>query len=256
MPLSAPVTRYLRVSLTALLAGALSIGVSGCLVNRVMEVKQQFCDFDSNFTIDFSESPGVHFTHPVILDKDILWLAGADPTSVIRSNEQLNMFFIIEEDVPVPNPDNEIGFELEFTLLGDDFKLKQVRLDPKLNGIFNPDYLDRESILASAQEICQTGLGFGSRSVELDLSDRDIDELPSRMEALELMGPPHALVDGGNGWTWRYRMKGDTSGDNGAQFTVWFDENSQKPLRMESQYAKYRTKADFIAKKVSMNVEL
>ena len=45
-------------------------------------------------------------------------------------------------------------------------------------------------------------------------------------------------------------------GDNGAQFTVWFDENSQKPLRMESQYAKYSTKADFIAKKVSMNVEL
>lgn len=256
MPLSAPLTRYLRVSLTALLAGALAIGVSGCLMNRVMEVRQQFCDFDSNFTLDFDESATVRFNQPVILDKDILWLAGAQPTRQSIAEDKLTMVFVIEEDVPAPNPANEIGIELEFVLGDGDYKLERISADPKLNNILNSEDMNKESVLSSAQEICQTGLSFATREVEFDLSDEDLEQLPSRTEALEIMGPPHFIENDGQGWTWQYRLKGNQELKKRARFTVWFDDLTQKPLRMESRYARYHTRADFITKKVSMNVKL
>ena len=256
MKITIPSSGYIRVVLLAALASGLTIALSGCLFNRVMEVRQQFCDFDSNFSVEFTESVTLHLAHPVILEKDILWLAGAEPTSVTRTGDLVTMVFVIEEDLPVPDPAQDIGFELDFARIGDDFGLTQIRMDPKLSTVLNPENIDRESLLNSADNICQTGLSFGSRSVEFDLDDQDLEQLPSRTEALAIMGPPHSLVDEGAGWTWQYRLKGHNESNNSARFTVWFDETSQKPLRMESQYARYRTNADFIAKKVSMNVEL
>lgn len=247
---------YLRVLTLTSLACALAIMASGCLVNRVMEVRQQFCDFDSNFTVDFDESATVRFTDPVILDKDILWLAGTQPTRRTIVEDRVTMAYVIEEDVPAPNPANEIGIELDFVLDDGDYKLEQIRADPKLNNILNSEDMNKESILSSALEICQTGLSFATRNVEFDISDHDLEQLPSRPEALEIMGPPHFVEDDGQGWTWQYRLKGNPEFEKRARFTVWFDDVSQKPLRMESRYARYHTKADFIAKKVSMNVKL
>jgi len=58
------------------------------------------------------------------------------------------------------------------------------------------------------------------------------------------------------GWTYRYRLKGSNDESPTAQFTVWFDEDSLRPLRMESRYSCYHTSADFISRKLSMNVKL
>ena len=37
---------------------------------------------------------------------------------------------------------------------------------------------------------------------------------------------------------------------------AWFDESGEKPVRMESNYSRYHTKADFIEKKVFLRVTL
>ena len=232
-------------------------GLSGCMLDRVLEVRSQFCDFEQNFDLEFDQQPGVVMTHPVLLDQDVLWLIGAEPTEITTLPGSKTMTWVIEEAIAEPDPAYDLRFDLELRYVDEEYRLSQIRLDPKFNALLNPDNLDHETLLASAQDICETGLSFRMRSMEFDIPDKDLEQLPSLPEVLELLGPPHDLSAPGGGWTWRYRPKGGESDEsNTAQFTVWFDESSLKPLRMESQYWRYRSKADFSAKKLSMNVKL
>jgi len=245
-----------RLALASTAACVLTAGLSGCLLNRVVEVREQFCDFDQNFRIQFAESPQILMNYPVLLDRDILWLAGTVPTQRIDNPGELIMTYIIEEAIADPDPDKDISVELHFELLDEAFKLSQVRMDPKFSVFMNSEYMDEETLMASAQNICNTGWRFGSTGVEFDISQQDLDKLPGQAEVLELMGPPHNSPAREEGWTYRYRLKGDPNESRTARFTVWFDEVSQKPLRMESRYARYQTRADFVTKKMSMNVKM
>ena len=67
----------------AALAGGMALVLNGCLINRMVEVKEQFCEFDSNFSLDFAEPASFNMHHPVLLDRDILWLSDAEPTELI-----------------------------------------------------------------------------------------------------------------------------------------------------------------------------
>jgi hypothetical protein len=226
------------------------------MLDRVLEVRSQFCDFEQNFAIKFDQQPGVVMTHPVLLDQDVLWLIGAEPTETAKHPGGKTMSWVIEEAIPKPDPAHDLRFDLDFRLVDEEYRLSQIRLDPKFNALLNPHNLDHETLLASAQHICETGLSFRLRSMEFDIPEEDLEHLPSRPELLELAGPPHELSAPGGGWTWRYRPRGASDESNTAQFTVWFDEVSLKPLRMGSAYGRYRSQADFTARKLSMNVKL
>jgi hypothetical protein len=249
-------TRRKNLILSATLGISLSAGLSGCMLDRVLEVRSQFCDFEQNFDIEFDQQPGVVMTHPVLLDRDVLWLIGAEPTEITTLPGSKTMTWVIEEAIADPDPAYDLRFDLEFQYVDEEYRLSQIRLDPKFNALLNPDKLDHETLLASAQDICETGLSFRMRSMEFDIPEEDLEQLPSRPEVLKLAGPPHGLTAPGGGWTWRYRPRGASDESNTAQFTVWFDEISLEPLRMESEYGRYRSQADFSAKKLSMNVKL
>ena len=230
--------------------------LSGCMLDRVLEVRSQFCDFEQNFDIELGHQPGIAMTHPVLLEQDVLWLMGAEPTETAIHLGGKKLSWVIEEAMAKPDPAYDLRFDMEFRLVEEEFRLSQIRLDPKFNALLNPGKLDHEALLASAMDICETGLSFRLRSMEFDISEEDLERLPSRPEVLELLGPPHELSAPADGWTWRYRPKGASDESNTAQFTVWFDDASLKPLRMESKYWRYSSKADFTAKKLSMNVKL
>lgn len=245
-----------RTAAAAALFLALTAGLSGCLLNRVVEVRQQFCDFDRHFEVHFGERPGVSLLRPVLLDSDITWLAGTAPTAFEKVPDGLIMAYQIEEAVPKPDPGRDIRVDFRFVLLDGAYRLEGINLDPKLSTVLNRDFLDHQTLLESAQNICQTRWGFGSTSLELDITDQQLELLPDRAELHELLGPPHALSDGGSGWIYGYRLKGSPEDGDSARFTIWFDDAGGKPLRLESSWSRYRTSADFEAKKLSMNVKL
>ena len=235
---------------------ALPLLVSGCLFNRVIEVKQQACAFDENFELRFSDTPAIVFKQPVLLEKDILWMAGIPPTRSTLSGGELLLTFEVEEDVPEPNPANDWRVDMAFSQVEDEYRLREIRLDPKAGVFFNESYLDRQTIVEAADNACNAGLGFGMAKMEMELSEKEVALLPTRPEVVQVVGPPHGLTPDGSGWNYRYRLKGQQSDEPIAQFTVWFDERSEKPLRVESRYSRYQANADLEAMKVSMNIDL
>jgi hypothetical protein len=238
------------------LAACLALGLNGCLINRVVEVKEQFCDFDSNFSLEFADSADFNFHHPILLDRDILWIADAAPTELIETGDELLMVFVLEKTVPEPRPEDEIRVELSFDLLDGQYRLSGVQFDPMLNAIINPEFLDATAIATATQTLCETGWSFASTGVEMDISGQDLDDLPGRTEILDWLGPPLERDEENDSLTYEYRLKGEQKEPVLARFTVWFDDSGEKPAQMESSYSRFRTQTDFVQKTVSMKVDI
>ena len=237
-------------------ACCLALCLNGCLINRVAVVKEQFCDFDSNFSLMFAGSADFSFHSPVLLDKDVRWIAGTSPTRMNKTGAEMSMVFILEKAGPDPRPEDEITLELKLHRIGDDYKLKKVRFDPKLNAMINADFLDEATLDSAARNLCESGWSLASRSMDIDISDRDLDELPHRTEILGWLGSPFEKDENENSLTYEYRLKNNDPDPKRVRFTIWFDSAGEKPLRMESQYSRYRSSADFVDKKMSMRVNI
>ena len=237
-------------------AGFLVLSLGGCFINRAMEVQDQFCDFDSNFSFQFAESTNFNIHRPVLLDSDILWIAGAPPSEMIETTEGMLMAFVLEKAGPDTVPGDEIRVELKFDHIDNMYKLKSVRFDPKLNAIINPDFFDKKAIDTAAQTMCETGWSFASTRVEVDISEQDLDEFPNRLEVLDWLGPPLEQNDKDRSLTYEYRLKGNKKKPMMARFTVWFDEAGEKPARMESEYSRFRTSADFNTRKMWVKLKI
>lgn len=235
-------------------AACLALTLNGCLINRVVEVRDQFCDFDANFGFEFDVSSGFVFKNPVLLEKDIIWLAGAPPTRSVRSDDHLSMIYVIEK--VSGGPEEDFFVELEFDRMADEFKLMNVRFDPAFSTVINPEILDRDAINSAAQNFCETGWTFTTRNLDLDISDQDLEELPDRLEILDWLGPPlvHDAKDGS--FYYEYRLRSDQPDPVTASFTVWFDHTGNQLERMSSRYSHFETRTDFIEKKISMKVTL
>jgi hypothetical protein len=234
----------------------MALGLSGCFINRVVEVRDQMCDFDSNFSLQFADSANFNIYNPVLLDRDILWIAGASPTMMTSTENELSMVFVLEKSGPDSRPEDDIRVDLEFDRIDDQYKLMNVRFDPKFNAMINPEFLDKEAIETATQTLCETGLSFASTRLEIDISDQDLDELPNRAEILGWLGPPLQADERNDSITYEYKLKGDKPDSMKARFTVWFDDSGDKPARMDSEYSHFRTSADFINKKMLIKVKI
>jgi len=237
-------------------ATCLVLGLNGCLINRVVEVQDQFCDFDSNFSLQFADSANFNFHSPVLLDQDILWIADASPTRMTRTADDLSMVFVLEKTGSDNGPEDQIRVELSFLKIDDQFKLANIMFDPKLNAVINPQMLDKASIDTATQTLCETGWSFGSTAVELDLSGQYLDDMPNRAEILEWLGPPVEEDKESNSFTYEYRLKGDMPEPMKTRLTVWFDNTGENPVRIDSEYSRFRTSTDLVSKTMSMKVKI
>ena len=245
-----------RRVLLGVAAGCMALGLSGCFINRAIEVQDQMCDFDSNFSLQFADSANFNFHSPVLLDRDILWIAGASPTVMTSTEDELAMVFVLEKSGPNPRSEDEIRVDLNFDRIDDQYKLMNVRFDPKFNAMINPEFLDKAAIDTATQTMCELGWIFVSTKVEIDISDQDLDELPNRAEILDWLGPPLEADERNDSITYEYKLKGDEPDSMKARFTVWFDETGENPARMDSQYSHFQTSADFINKKMLLKVKI
>jgi hypothetical protein len=183
-------------------------------------------------------------------------MAGIRPTRTTKIGNGLVLTFEVEEDLPEPDPANDWRVEFAFSQVGDEYRLQEIRLDPKTGVFFNESYLDRETVLQAADNACNTGLGFGMAKLDRALSADEVALLPTRPEVVQWVGPPHDLTPDGTGWEYRYRLKGQQDEAAIARITVWFDADSEKPLRIESRYSRYQASADLESMKVSMKIDL
>ena len=238
------------------IACLLLLGLSSCLLNRVVTVKQQFCDFESNFALRFDDVTELQIQHPVLRDTDILWISDAEPTRISELNEELVMTWEIEKVMKIPEPENDIAIDLYFEQSDGKYKLRRVQMDPVLREMTDSETMNQELIEKMASNVCDTGWSFSARDVEYELSEQEIALLPSRSEIVKALGEPTEYLESESAYVYEFRPKNGNPDPNIARMVIWFDEATDLPVKMESGYSRFATRANFIERKMVFSVTL
>ena len=137
-------------ALRLLLLLTLCAQLSGCLLNRVYAFKNQFCDYRANFTLLVDGGVTLRMHSPVLLDTDVVWLIGAEPTAWSKNGSWLEMLYVVEKDLPGPTPEYAIPLRLLFS--SGDRLLSAGSIDKNLSAMITPGLIEETVAHACSSE--------------------------------------------------------------------------------------------------------
>ena len=214
--------------------------MSGCILERIFRVKDQLCDFDNNFTIEISEGFRVILREPVLLDDDIAWLTGAEPSRQEHSGHELIMTYIAEKRGSQSNAQYDIPIELRFIRINQDYRLKECYFSKNLT-----DILSDQLLTQLIQSICRSEKSLVQQRITVDISMLNQLLLPSKSDLVTILGPPNR--DSGNELMllYDYQLKNHSSMDAAVTIEILFDKPAGRIRRMKVRYLRYHLDANF-----------
>ncbi len=244
-----------RAVFTALVACSL---LSGCLLTRLYAFKQQFCDYRSNFSFSTQDEFRITLSHPLLLDKDVIWLAGAEPSQVQELDQQKQMQWVVDKVLPAgaaADPAfDQLVMNMDFVAEDDNFLLHQVVMDQRFAYVVSPDLMDRH-----AENVCHSSWLVLGRSGEIDLADADLSGQPNRQEIIDYLGLPTATTDAepglSPGMLYEYRLRGSKYAGRQYSFEFWHDAESGELVRSTTTSIRFSSTTDFVKKKLWIQVK-
>jgi len=239
-----------RAVITALVCCVI---LSGCLLTRLYAFKKQFCDYRDHFAFNTENSFRISLAQPVLLDKDVIWLAGAAPSRSEEVADEKRLGWRVDK-VLAPNAVADPGFDqmwvdMDFIPQGEDFVLKQVNMDQRFSFVVDPDLMDR-----NAENVCQSKWLVLGKSGEIDLGDADLSGQPDRQEIMAYLGQPTAFIDNDTGMLYEYRLQGSKLTGRQYSFEFWHDPETGELLKSTTTSIRFSSTTDFVQKKMWIKV--
>jgi hypothetical protein len=249
-----PASKHFLATRAVLTALVCSVFLSGCLLTRLYAFKQQFCDYQANFAFSTEDNFRVTLSHPILFDRDVIFLAGAEPTASNEQPESRHLQWRVDKVLP-PGAANDPYFdelltEMDFIRDEDDFLLQQVIMDKRFAYVLSPDLMSRH-----ASNVCSSSWLVLGRSGEIDLGDADLSNQPRRQEIIDYLGQPTAITDEGMGILFEYRLRGSKSKDPQYSFAFWHDPETGELLRSATTSIRFVSTTDFVQKKLWVRIK-
>jgi hypothetical protein len=246
--------RVARVVMTALAAALL---LSACLLTRLYAFKQQFCDYKANFSFSTLDEFRVDLLNPILLDSDVIWLAGAEPSSRQEDEKSGHMQWVVDKVLPdnsLPDPKfDQLFVDMDFQADGGNYLLTQVRMDQRFAYVVSPDLMDRH-----ADNVCNSSWLVFGRSGEIDLADADLSDQPNRQEVMEFLGRPTIELRNDEeqslGMQFEYRLRGAAQAEPQYSFEFWHDARSGELMRSTTNSIRFTSTTDFVRKMMWVKV--
>jgi len=223
--------------------------LSGCLLNRVYAFKEQFCDYQRNFTFEISDGVTMQMHHPVLRDDDVIWLLGAQPTFRKEAAEKLEMVYVVEKDVAENAREYSIPLRLVFRQENGHMLLSAGIIDRNLSAMITPGLIGE-----TVAHACTAQTRMVSRSVHFDLHDLDPADIPTPEEIVDALGAPNRKMP--DGMLYRFRLQGGGSEVEKSFARIWLDSTGESVERVQFRYLIYQLDADFISGEGSIRIFL
>jgi hypothetical protein len=230
--------------------GLLVIVLPGCSLNRMYAVKQQFCDFDGNFSYSLGTQPEFVFHRPVILAKDVKTILGYEPTSVFAEGSSVVHRYVIEKVTLDAIQGETYTFDLKYEADGKKKRLQSIQLPTELAAVDYEAFSDPKAMTEAANEVCGASVASLFQSMEQDIDPRHLQNLPDQLELVSTLGAPSWESEEERAFIYEYQMSGENSPEPVLHMVIWFDEEGIKPVRMESRHRQMLSEANFEQGKV------
>ena len=188
---------------------------------------------------------------PVLLDSDIILLAGAEPSAQLINDGLLEMKYIIELQQVHRNSNYDVPIFLQFRKLHGQYRLQQSRIDKDLREFLKPAIVDY-----SFRTGCTVQPDLLRTRLEIDLSDLDKSQLPTRDEILTTLGPPLETSPNGDMITYQYRLKSAEPDSISSRAIMWFEPSSVQLRRVFIRHRYYEMDADLVADSAVVKLKL
>jgi hypothetical protein len=241
---------YRRFKLLIVILSA-ALFLNGCILERIFRVKNQLCDFDRNFQIEISEGFRVLLREPVMLDEDITWLAGAQPSEQQSLGEELVMTYIAERKGGLADGRYDLPIELRFVRLDGEYRLKEGYLSKNLT-----DMLTDELLTQLMQSVCRSEKSLVKQRIIIDISTLDRSLLPAKSEVTEILGPPNPNKGISHTQIYDYQLKNHDNADTETAIEIKFDDTNHKIQRIKVKYLRYKLDADFDKGEAILSVDI
>jgi hypothetical protein len=214
--------------------------LNGCILERIFRVKNQLCDFEKNFQIEISEGFRVLLRKPVMLDEDITWLAGAEPSEQQFIGDELIMTYIAERKAIQSNGQYDLPVELRFVRLDGQYRLKEGCLGKNLT-----DMLTDELLTQIMKSVCKAEKSLVNQQITIDIKNLDRSLLPARSEIIAILGPPNPNSGTEHDLFYDYQLKDNDAVDKETTIEIDFDDANEKIVGIKVKYLRYHLDADF-----------
>ena len=218
----------------ALAAAVLLLG--GCVWLRLLDLKDQFAEFDRY--IEVPDAPGIElrFAKPVLLGEDLDTLIKAKPTAIAHAGDLAVRTYAFSHEPSPLGPDPETAERVLVLTAGvREGKVAFVGLPDEIFRV-----LPRELVLRAMRSVGKAQVDRGTRSATatVDLVGTTA-ALPTRSGLIALFGLPNQVkeIDGRERVLWRYRLDGESLRDDGkpvmAAIAATFAPGDQQPARFQ-----------------------
>ncbi len=233
----------------------------GCLLERLIEVKNQFCRFDENFTIHNSEKDGLSVTSrtPVLHDFDIIKLLGADPSDIklLADGSVVYKYILVKED-PVTHRYFSLSTTFEFVEIQDEFKLKTLSFEKNMVDVFS-----KKLICDVIKSLCSSERSILKRTATISLEHIDITMIPGLSDIETILGVydvKETLSDSYERYTYYFKLESDDNekrdSSKNAVVEIFHNKNTDRIYRARMKYLRYEINVEFTTRTVVVKVFL
>ena len=240
---------HLRRTLPLLITMILLL--NGCILERIFKVQNQLCDFEENFQIHVSDGFRIMLEEPVMLDDDITWLAGAQPSEQEIVGDNLVMIYIAERKGELAEGQYDLPIELRFVRMDGKYRLKEGALSKNITEMLTEDLL-----IQIMQSVCKSEKSLVKQQIVIDISMLDRNLLPGRSELTRILGPPNPNSGIEHKLIYDYQLKNSTAIDQEALIEIQLDDTDERVNQIRMKYLRYHLDADLEKGKAILSVEL
>ena len=170
----------------------LLLQLSGCVYLRLLELKNQFKDFDQYIQVRSSESFSLVFKQPVLHKDDIFNLSKLNPTQKIahKNGDEWVYHFIKQSNRKTAQDFQQVSliFRLKFNQQG---KLEQWFFPNEFLAIVPPDFLE-----ASLRSLGAATIFKLSRKIKAEVAQLKTPAKPPNQQSVkQVLGQPHHISD-------------------------------------------------------------
>jgi hypothetical protein len=240
---------YTLRTILVLLSAALIL--NGCILERIFRVKNQLCNFEKNFQIETSDGFRVVLREPVLLDEDITWLAGAQPSEQKFVGDELVMTYIAERKGIQSHGQYDLPIELRFVRIDGKYRLKEGYLSKNL-----ADMLTDALLTQIMQSVCQSERSLVKQQITIDIRTLDRTLLPAGSEITAILGPPNPNSGIEHRQIYDYQLRNHDAVDKEPTIEIVFDDTDDKILSIKVKYLRYNLEADFEKGEAVLKVDI
>jgi len=186
-----------------------------------------------------------------MLDEDITWLAGAQPSEREYVGDELVMTYLAEKIGAPANGQYDIPVELRFVHGDQGYLLKEGYLGKNLT-----DILTDELLTQIMQSICRSEKSLAQQKLTVDISTLTHTLLPSKADIIRILGPPNRNAGDKQSLTYAYQLKNNTAMGTVAVIEIQFDRFGETILRIKLNYLRYSLVADFQKGEAILKVDI